>query len=150
MDPFFISENNIGLDDVYSRGATFQFKQKFYHQDRKLGMWYFGHLLAYSNLTHSVKTLDENFEATSGDLKENRYYYGLLIGSRWMQRFADSGFTVDAYAGIGFGSRSFAQKYVPSNELDAQFSDTIKKQSYFPILIGLNIGLIGPKRRLTK
>lgn len=149
-DPFFTPEANIPLDNVFTRGGTIQLRQKFYHPDRKLGMWYFGHLLGYGNLTHSVRTIDENLEVTLGEVTENRYYYGIIVGDRWMQRFADSGFTVDGYVGLGIGRRTFTKNYTASQEVDSAFRNTIKDQPYFPVLIGLNIGFIGPKRRLTK
>ncbi len=149
-EPFFIANQNVGLNNVYSRGGTIQFRQKFYHPDRKLGMWYFGHLIGYGHLTHSVRTLNENFEVVTGGVNENRYFYGLMVGSRWLQRIADSGLTIDGYLGIGIGSRSFSKDYSSSPELDASLNGSIQEQSYFPLLIGLNIGFVGPKRRLTK
>ncbi len=149
-EPFFVGDAQIGLNDVYSRGGTVEFRQKFYHEDRKLGMWYFGHLLGFGSLRHSVKVLDSSFEQELGEMTESRGYYGLTIGTRWVQRLTDSGFTIDAYVGMGFGLRDFQKNYAPDTTLDAQFDPLVKSKGYFPVLFGLNFGLVGPKRRLTK
>ncbi|MCP4457904.1 MAG: toxin-antitoxin system YwqK family antitoxin [Cytophagales bacterium] len=148
-DPFF-SPLNESIGEVYTQGGTIQFKQKFYHPDRKLGMWYFGHLVGLSYLSHSSKILDDTFILNIGEITENRLYYGVIVGSRWMQRTADSGFTFDGYVGFGMGARNFNKQYGVDPDFDAKFADTIKNKGYFPFFVGLNIGLIGPKRRLSK
>ena len=148
--PFFTSHANASLDQVYSRGGTVQLKQKFYHPDRNLGMWYFGHLLGYSSLTHQVNLINENFVVTNGKLVERRSYYGLITGTRWMQRTADSGFTIDTYIGIVMGARTYIKKYGTDPLFEERFDNKLKKKGYFPFLIGLNIGFIGPKIRFSK
>ena len=145
-NPFFKQDAKIDLNDPYLRGVTIEFKQKFYHKDKQTGMWYFGHLLGFSGIQHTVKTQDSNV----GIINENRYYYGVIAGTRWMQRFADSGFTIDFYVGIGAGIRNFFKNYIPNPIIDEQFTDVLKPKEYFPVLIGLNFGRVGPKRRLSK
>jgi hypothetical protein len=113
-------------------------------------MWYFGHQLGFTNLTHSTTTLDSNFFEVFGQLTENRFYYGVTVGTRWMQRFADSGFTVDGYVGLGAGIRSYSANYNANAGFANAFDAQLKKRGYFPVLVGLNIGFVGPKRRLTK
>lgn len=149
-DPFFEKDSDIPQNEVYQRGGTVEFKQKFYHQDRQYGMWYFGHQLGFSSIQHSVKVLDQSFEQDLGQVSESRYYYGIILGTRWMQRFADSGFTVDLYVGVGAGVRDFDKNYEPNTTFDDEFSDVLKSKGYFPVLIGMNFGIVGPKRRLTK
>ena len=149
-NPFFTSDSDVSIDRIYTRGVTIQFKQKFYHPDRKLGMWYFGHLIGFSSLNHRVKLIDQNFVATSGRLVERQSYYGLILGSRWMQRTADSGLTVDAYLGLGMGVRTYDEKYGTDVLFSNRFDNKIKSRSYFPLLVGINIGFIGPKIRLGK
>jgi antitoxin component YwqK of YwqJK toxin-antitoxin module len=149
-DPFFKSLTDANLDEVFTRGGTFEFRQKFYHPDRKYGMWYFGHQLGFTYLTHSTTTLDNNFFEVFGRLSESRLYYGVTIGSRWMQRFADSGFTMDGYVGLGAGIRSYTTNYSSVAGFENAFDAQLKGRGYFPVLIGLNIGFVGPKRRLSK
>ena len=149
-DPFFTANPEVSLDRIFTRGGTIQFKQKFYHPDRKLGMWYFGHLVGYSSMTHRVDLINENFVVTEGELVERQSYYGLITGTRWMQRTADSGFTIDAYIGIGMGARTYDKKYGMDPLFEKRFGNKIKNRGYFPLLLGLNIGFIGPKIRLSK
>jgi antitoxin component YwqK of YwqJK toxin-antitoxin module len=149
-NPFFTSNSKIPLDDIYTRGGTIEFRQKFYHADKKLGMWYFGHQIGFNALVHSVTILDNNFFEDFGQLNENRMYYGVVIGNRWVQNTSDSGFTIDAYLGIGAGIRSYTTNYSDNGGFALAFSDVIKNKGYFPILFGINIGHIGPKRRITK
>lgn len=149
-DSFFGPALSESLGQIYTRGGTIQVKQKFYHSDRKLGMWYFGHLVGFSYLSHSERLVDDTFLITTGEVIETRSYYGLIVGSRWMQRTADSGITIDGYIGLGMGVRNFDKKYGIDPAFDAEFSSTIKNKGYFPFLIGLNVGFIGPKRRLSK
>ena len=149
-DPFFTVDADIGFNSVYTRGGTVEFKQKFYHPDGRIGMWYFGHLVGAGGLQHSVKIVDQSSMQNQGEVSESRFYYGLITGTRWMQRFADSGITIDAYIGVGFGVRNFHENYVPSTAFDTEFESILKPKGYFPVLIGLNFGFVGPKRRLTK
>lgn len=149
-DPFFVGDSEIALNDVYSRGGTVEFKQKFYHEDGRFGMWYFGHLIGGSGIRHSVKMIDQGFEQNIGEVIETRYYYGLITGTRWMQRFADSGFTFDLYGGVGFGVRNYNRNHPDATAFNDAFASTIKRKGYFPLLLGLNIGIVGPKRRITK
>ena len=149
-DPFFKPLIDASIDEVYTRGGTFEFRQKFYHTDRKYGMWYFGHQLGFTYLTHTVNTLDNTFAEVTGQLYENRLYYGVFVGSRWMQRFADSGFTIDGYIGVGAGIRGYQTNYDANSGFEQAFADQFKNRGYFPVLIGLNFGFVGPKRRQTK
>lgn len=149
-DPFFTANAKVPLEEIYTRGGTIEFLQKFYHADKKYGMWYFGHQVGFSSLVHSVTILDINFLEDFGQLNESRMYYGIVIGNRWVQRRTDAGFTIDAYVGIGAGVRSYVDNYSGNPGFDAAFADVIKGSGYFPVLFGLNIGHIGPKRRVTK
>jgi len=101
-------------------------------------------------LVHSVKVLDDTFEEISGQTTEEQIYYGVFVGSRWLQRTADSGLTVDAYMGLGMGLRNYNKNYRDNEQLDDSFDSIIKKRGFFPVLMGLNIGFVGPKRRQTK
>jgi len=135
---------------VSTLGLDIHLKQKFYHEDTDLGMFYFGHQLSAGYLQHYVSTLD----SLSGPpikkrftSEQMRFAYGFFIGDRWMQRASDSGLTFDLNLGVALGSRIF------SNHAEAPFrflfDELNQDKFYLPIIITLNIGYAGPKRRST-
>lgn len=148
-DPFFTRDADILNYEVYTRGGTLELRQKFYHQDRKLGMWWFGHQVGVSSFTHSVRIFDEIFTEELGELNENRLAYSLLIGNRWIQHRSESGLTVDAFVGVGAGVRLYTNNYSANPDFDRQFAP-YRKRGYFPITFGLNIGIMGSTRKQQK
>ncbi|WP_420575725.1 toxin-antitoxin system YwqK family antitoxin [Ekhidna sp.] len=154
--PFFTPDEKIGDYQVYSRGVKIHFRQKFYHADSKLGMFYFGHEVNFKYLSNKVNHLDTLRNPPpqlKGNLIETSYGYGLFIGNRWMKDVGSSGLTIDAFLGVGVASRSYKEDYAPSQlslldeRLDPYFSDDIKSSVHFPIIIGLNIGFAVTKSK---
>ncbi|MEO9873069.1 toxin-antitoxin system YwqK family antitoxin [Ekhidna sp.] len=141
--PFFTSDSDIGDYQVYRRGAKIHFKQKFYHADSKMGMFYFGHEVNFkyqnSNVNHT-DTLIIQQPRRFGTLREQSFGYGIIVGNRWMKDVGASGLTVDAFIGFGISVRSFNKQYEPIQVLDNYFDQEIKSSVHFPIIIGLNIG----------
>jgi len=144
--PFYISDDNIDLNDSYIRGFSFQLKQKFYSPDQKLGMFYFGHFLGvdirnhYTNINEGSPPIDTRISAT-----ENRLYYGLMIGDRWMKDPGDAGFTIDVFLGIGIGKRSYSANYSDAS-YDSYFSDLNQNKTVVPVIFGINIGYLGIRK----
>lgn len=148
--PFFTSDGAIGDYQLYRRGMRIHFKQKFYHTDSKLGMFYFGHELNFKYLNNQVNhtdTLIIQQPRRFGNLVEKSYGYGLFVGSRWMKDVGTSGFTVDAFIGVGVSARSFDKQYEPIQVLDNYFDQEIKSSVHFPVIIGLNIGFAVTKSK---
>ena len=142
-DPFFKNHGEIGDYQVYASGARIHFRQKFYHADSKLGMFYFGHELNFKYLNRQVNhtdTLIIQQPRRFGRLVENSFGYGVFVGNRWMKDVGTSGLTVDLFLGIGIASRSFDKKYEPIQVLDNYFDREIKSSLHFPIIFGLNVG----------
>lgn len=154
--PFFTSDDPIPDYEVYKRGMEVHFRQKFYHADSKLGMFYFGHEVNFKYLNNQVShtdTLRNPSPTLTGSLIETNYGYGLFIGNRWMKDVGSSGLTIDAFLGVGVSSRSYKKDYRPSqlsllNErLDPYFERDIKSSVHFPVIFGINIGFAATKSK---
>lgn len=148
--PFFTSDNEIGDYEIYRRGIKVHFRQKFYHADSKLGMFYFGHEVNFkfrNNQVNHTDTLIIQQPRRFGNLVEKSYGYGLFVGSRWMKDVGTSGLTLDAFLGIGVSARTFEKQYEPIQVLDNYFDQEIKSSVHFPLIIGLNIGFAATKSK---
>src|SRR5690606_467616 len=86
-DPFFKSDQNIVPGKNFIRGYSVAIKQKFYNP-MKVGLWYFGHELRFTNLGHFTNVMLPQFPdfyfTASG--VEQRIEYGPLLGYRLLQR----------------------------------------------------------------
>src|SRR5690606_16330805 len=84
-DPFFTADIKIPPGKKFERGYSIAIKQKFYNP-LKLGMWYFGHEVRFTNVGHF-----KNERQSSGqfpddiftiNVVEQRIEWGLLLGYR--------------------------------------------------------------------
>ncbi|MEQ8239340.1 MAG: toxin-antitoxin system YwqK family antitoxin [Cyclobacteriaceae bacterium] len=152
--PFYRNSSSLDLLDIRTNGISLTMRQKFYHEGSKLGMFYFGHEIQAGFLAHHTSAIDSsgllsapvtrNYEAS-----QRRFAYSLLVGNRWMQRDNDSGFSIDFHIGVGIGGRYFNLDYIPNQTTGRLFNDINQDQFYIPLIIGVNIGFAGPKRRST-
>ncbi|MDZ4715764.1 MAG: hypothetical protein SH819_09875 [Cytophagales bacterium] len=106
--PFFTADSEVPEGKTYQRGYTFALKQKFYNELRT-GMWYFGHEVRFTNIGYFNNV---NFPQSPGTLitvsaSEQRAEYGIMFGTRLMQRNNGDGFTIDASIGYDIGYRVF-------------------------------------------
>ena len=150
-EPFFRSDQNVDVYEVYRRGSKVQFRQKFYGPDRTLGMTYFGHQLSFRYINHQVNHIDTTIVNATvnryGSLIETGYGYGVFVGNRWMRDAGNSGITIDAFIGISIERRSFRKQYEPIQVLDNYFDKEIGSTVSFPILFGIHFGFGGPKSK---
>ncbi|MEP1097267.1 MAG: toxin-antitoxin system YwqK family antitoxin [Cyclobacteriaceae bacterium] len=147
-NPFFVSDDNIENDVLFERGSKINFRQKFYHEDGRFGMFYFGHQLSYSKLNFKVNYLDQTIifpgpQLEFGKMVESGFSYGILVGSRWMRDVGDSGWTIDVFLGLNVASRSY-ERDNSDPIFDNFFDPKIKSSLHFPITFGLNFGFAGP------
>ncbi len=144
--PFYNSVAGSSGPNTSSLGIDAHLRQKFYHNDSKLGMPYFGHEILFGYLQHQTFVND-----VSRDLRinaeESRIAYGIVVGNRWVQRTEDSGMTVDFNIGVGIGRRFFTKDFDP--QYFFLFDELNQDKLYLPVIFTLNIGFIGPKRRTT-
>lgn len=148
-DPFFSSNSSILVDDLFLRGNKFELRQKFYHPDTPMGLLYFGHQVIGEVLQHHVNVFDNQGNQTNLNATETNYGYGLFVGTRWMERPGDSGFTVDFRVGLGFGRRTFRNNFEPTVENENRFTELNRDDFYLPIIFSINLGYGFPKRRTT-
>ena len=145
--PFFKSSGDIGNYSLFKRGAHIKIKQKFYHEDGKYGMFYFGHQLGYNNVNYQVNHPDTLIFPTFekfGSMIESGLSYGIFVGNRWMRDAGDSGWTIDAFIGLSVASRSYDRKFEDDPVLNVYFDPETKSSLYFPVIFGLNIGFASP------
>ncbi|MEP2774129.1 MAG: membrane-binding protein [Fulvivirga sp.] len=137
-DPFYTSDNDVPLNDTFSRGYSIAVKQKFYNGDGRFGLWYFGHEIRFSNLSHFANI--ESMQVPGNEVKvsasEQKVEYSVLIGYRLMQNTDAKGFTIDIYGAAGTGYRSFD---VDEN-FDAAFEELRQSPITFRTSFGLNFG----------
>jgi len=137
-DPFFTSDDDVPLNDTYSRGYSMAVKQKFYNKDGKFGLWYFGHEVRFTNLSHyanitSTLVPDNELKVSAS---EQKIEYTVLLGYRLMQNTDDKGFTIDAYIGAGTGYRSFKSPVA----FEKAFDELNQSPITFRMAFGLNFG----------
>lgn len=146
--PFFRDFSN-RYNRLSSLGLGLDLRQKFYHTDTELGMFYFGHQLTGAYLQHQSSILDSISSVVPNKVRliadEVRIAYGLFIGDRWMERVGDSGLTFDFNIGVAVGRRIFDKNY--DLQYDYLFDELNQDKFYLPIIFTLNIGYAGPKRR---
>jgi uncharacterized protein len=152
-DPFLTSNKNIPVGDIYKRGFSFAMKQKFYHPDLNFGMFYFGHEIRFTSISHMTNM---GLGDLAGDLNlrtitvdENKVEYSLLIGNRWMKFFGErwmseeskTGITIDVFGGLGIGYRYFKQDTFIEN--DYQVFDTLNRRRLtLPVRLGITLGYV--------
>jgi hypothetical protein len=150
-NPFFTSDDNIGNDVLYERGARIKLRQKFYHEDSKYGMLYFGHQISYSKINYNVNYLDQTIvfpgpQIVFGNMVESGFSYGVFVGSRWMRNAGDSGWTADIFLGISAANRSYKRNNADAI-FDNYFNPKTQSSLHFPIIIGINFGFAGPDNK---
>ena len=150
-EPFFTSDQNIDTYELYRRGSKIHFRQKFYSTDKPLGMTYFGHQLSFNYIKSQVNHIDTTIVNATvnrfGSLIETGFGYGVFVGNRWMKDVGNSGISIDVYLGISIEGRSFEKQYEPTQVLDNYFDREIGGNVNFPIVFGINFGLVGPKSK---
>lgn len=105
--PFFTADDQVPQNKIFNRGYAIAVREKFYNTFTQ-GMWYFAHELRFTNIghfTHVEFSQVNNLITVSAS--EQQAEYGLLLGTRLMQKNDGDGFTIDGYLGYGLGYRNF-------------------------------------------
>lgn len=137
-DPFFTNDNDVPLNDIYSRGYSMAIKQKLYNPKGEFGMWYFGHELRFTNLSHFANVSDSQ---PSGNVfrrsaSEQKFEYSLLLGYRIMQDTRAKGFTIDVFGSVGTGYRNFKT----DESFETLFDDLNQSKIPLALNFGINFG----------
>lgn len=150
-DPFFTSDENVELNTVYDRGFNIAVKQKYYHPEGILGMFYFGHEVRVTSLNHNANVIDSVSvppEMLKINSHETKFEYALFVGDRWMQLYGERsnsgsiGITIDAFIGFGFGYRLYQKKYPNNPAYDQVFRDVKDDKFVISPRIGINLGIV--------
>ena len=137
-DPFFKSTSSISEGGLLSEGFSVSVRQKFYHEETKFGVPYFGQELRYTYLTHDTNLAGSELNGAM----ESKYEYAMLVGIRYFKNRRENGFTVDVFAGFGVGYRDFNQTYVPANSSNDPFSGLNSNNFAYSIRLGFNLGFV--------
>lgn len=137
-DPFYTEDNNVPMNEVYNRGYEMAIKQKFYNPGGNFGLWYFGHEIRFSNISHfaNVNHVQVPDNVIRASASEQKIEYSVLLGYRLMQNTYNKGFTADAFVGLGSGYRSFdvEEAFVPV------FDELSQEKVPLTFSFGLNLG----------
>jgi antitoxin component YwqK of YwqJK toxin-antitoxin module len=153
-DPFFKNDSDVANNTLYFRGFNVSLKQKFYHPEGTLGMFYFGHEVRLTNGRHYANVPDVVIAAPSGQPEtttissgETKFEYALIVGDRWFKFFNERkgeravGLTLDVFAGLGFGYRRYQKNYVSNPTYDSIFDEVPKGNFSISPRLGLNFGI---------
>lgn len=151
-DPFFKNDESIQQNTLYARGFDVAIRQKFYHPERGVGMFYFANELRYTHKNHFFNSIDSTYYPQKNAkirAVENKFEYSFIIGNRWMRLFGERwqgvdqrGFTVDIFVGAGIGYRKFEKKYENIDSYDEIFNDLRQNNFSISPRFGVNIGMV--------
>ncbi|MEM8966907.1 MAG: membrane-binding protein [Bacteroidota bacterium] len=159
-DPFFSLDEDIEHNVPYRRGFFVNVKQKFYHNDTRSGMFYFGHQLGLDYLYHYANIAELDTEGQPIDrpqttllAKEQSISYSLLLGTRLMKDpdliqprtpkdKAGRGLTFDLYVGLGIAYRIMNSQYQPQPLYDDVMSQINQSRFHIPFYVGTTIGYV--------
>jgi hypothetical protein len=150
--PFFSRDSEVQLGKTYRRGFSAAFRQKFYHQNGKLGMPYFGHQFSYLMLDHSANYIDSTqveLPIFSVSTRENRYEYGAFVGTRFIKDETRGGLTADIWVGINVGFRTTEDRYTPGPYSNNLLNDVNRDMFAIRANFGITIGFLGPIKRTS-
>ncbi len=156
-NPFWGRAERVVKNTAYQRGFFVHLKQKFYHPDSRVGMFYFGHQLGFDYLYHYANVAPAmppggppHDPQTRLLAKEQRLSYSLLVGTRLIKdgdlanarivrdRHA-RGLTFDLFGGIGVGYRLPHPRYEEQSQ-EANIIDKELKGPFVPFYFGATVG----------
>jgi len=138
-DPFFLSDADVPLNEVFTRGYSIALKQKFYNSSGKV-QWYFGHEIRLINLSHFTNITLSQFPNTTitASATQQRAEYGLLLGLRLFKHSRKPGFTADIFGAYNFGYRGF----VVDDIFKPYFNQVEQRRLASTFSLGLNFGYL--------
>ena len=147
--PFYKSGNRVSPGELYRQGFSLALRQKFYEEHARYSMFYFGHQISYTNLSHLVNQTDPNNPAAllTYNTRESRMEYGLFAGTRLLRDAGNGGLTVDIFAGGSIGYRDFRKNFTPDPTISALFDELEQESVSVQFIFGANIGIMGPPKK---
>ncbi len=149
-NPFYGSDSKVPQNKTYNRGYAIAIRQKFYNP-LKTGMWYFAHEIRFTNLGYFSNgvTLIPQSPTTliTATASEQKAEYGILLGTRLMQRNDGDGFTLDAFVGYAVGYRFFDVEPIYAKEFAGLTQDKFSQTLRFGLNFGYSFSFDGRGRR---
>lgn len=140
--PFFENHSSLRAGEEYAQGFSFALRQKLYQKEDKLGMFYYGHEVRVSPLSHYVNVWENG--AVMPDplqLDELKMEYSILFGNRLTRDAASKGFTADIFVGLGVGYRFVNTRFSEADPANNEYFKGIRGSKLtVPIRIGVNFG----------
>ncbi|MGB3618775.1 MAG: hypothetical protein WBA12_11705 [Catalinimonas sp.] len=143
-NPFYYAPSDAWVNRPFRSGFAVDFRHKFYHPARQLGSWYFGYEMRYTRQQHQAFVTDSLLSANTRLLgvEEQRYTFGLLLGTRRTWKLNGFNLTADAFAGLGAGYRSVRRDW-PEQRLEnweRVFRRLDGDRAVFPLRLGFTVG----------
>ncbi len=140
--PFFENHSEMAQGKEYARGFSFALRQKFYQPEDKLGMFYYGHELRASPVSHYINILEHGAaEPAPLQLDELKLEYSVLFGNRLTRDASSRGWTIDIFAGLGVGYRFLNEKFSGTDPAYNNYFNSIRNNHLtVPIRLGVNFG----------
>lgn len=140
--PFFEKHTELAPDDEYAKGFSFALRQKFYQPEDNLGMFYYGHELRASTLSHYANLYDDGAAGAEPlQLDELKMEYSVLFGNRLTRDAASKGWTIDLFAGLGVGYRFVNERFSRTEPAYYGYFSSIRDNRLtVPIRLGINFG----------
>jgi len=143
-DPFFTADAEVPENKVFQRGNVISVRQKFYNP-LKTGMWYFGHQVRFTNISHfnNVFSPISPLTKVTASASEQRAEWGVLLGLRLMERNNGNGFTIDIFGAYNIGFRSFDVDDLHKNSFSSLNQSSFSTSSNFGINFGYSFSFDG-------
>lgn len=140
--PFFDRHQSLQIGKEHARGFSFALRQKFYQQEDKLGMFYYGHELRVSPVSHYVNVLQAGIISDDPlQLDQLKLEYSVLFGNRLTHDAARKGFTLDVFVGLGVGYVFVNERYESTEPAFSTYFKGLRSEGLsVPVRLGFNIG----------
>ena len=142
-NPFYTADSEVPENKIYKRGYSMAVKQKFYN-NLPIGLWYFAHEVRFTNLGYfSNVTVVKSPTLITASASEQRFEYGVLLGSRLMKKNNGDGFTIDAFIGYGLGYRLTDIEPIFKDVFSTMNTDTFSHTFRFGLTFGYSLSFDG-------
>ncbi|MCC5919991.1 MAG: toxin-antitoxin system YwqK family antitoxin [Cyclobacteriaceae bacterium] len=135
--PFF-SRHLQNTETTYTNGFSAAIRQKFYHPESNLGVWYFGHETRFRSTNHQKLNPSIPINASQPTVDEFGIEYSPMVGYRLTRdATSPSSLHIDLYLSTGIGYRILNKNQAAS---DGNYFSLNTNNFYIPIRVGMNIG----------
>ena len=142
-DPFFTADAQVPENRIFKRGYSMAIKEKFYNS-LPIGMWYFAHEVRFTNVGYFANvSFVKSPTLITASASEQRFEYGLLLGSRLMKKNNGNGFTLDAFVGYGVGYRFSDIEPVFEDVFSSLNTDKVSHTFRFGLTFGYSMSFDG-------